>query len=43
MTLFMIVVSTLMFILQIEEKEISKPIFVCMWISLMWNLLQKLI
>lgn len=43
MTLFMICGWTLIFILQMREKEISKTIFVCMWISLMCNLLQKLI
>lgn len=43
MTLFMIVSWTLIFILQMSEKEISKSLFVCMWISLMCNLLQKLI
>lgn len=43
MTLFMICGWTLIFILQMREKEISKLIFACMWISLMCNLLQKLI
>ena len=43
MTLFMICGWTLIFILQMREKEISKPLFVCMWISLMCELLKELV
>ena len=43
MTLFMICGWTLIFILQMREKEISKLTFVGMWISLICNLLQDLV